>query len=84
MRRRFITIGVAQMRESRDIGKNIREITDLSEEARRSGAEIVCFPECALTGYGPWYHQSSANFDPDMVGAAISDVRAIARETGLA
>ncbi len=83
MPKKQVILGIAQMRESSDIGRNLREIADFCVRARRTGAEILCFPECAVTGYGPWYHESPAAFDPDMVDAAIMEVRATARDMRL-
>ena len=34
-----------------EIEKNLSQIIELIGEARSAGAELVIFPECALTGY---------------------------------
>ncbi len=52
--------------------------------ARRAGVALLVFPECALTGYAPAFHKSSAGFDPDAVEAAVEEVRALARKSRLA
>lgn len=44
-------IGIVQMALSSDIEKNFRRIESFSVEAKRDNVEMVCFPECALTGY---------------------------------
>src|SRR5207249_3523955 len=36
-----------------DLDGNARMITDRIKEAREKGADVVCFPELALTGYPP-------------------------------
>lgn len=36
-----------------DLGGNVRNIREWSERARSEGADIVCFPELAVTGYPP-------------------------------
>src|SRR5256714_12584440 len=36
-----------------DLDGNARLITDRIKEAREKGADVVCFPELALTGYPP-------------------------------
>src|SRR5256885_8560806 len=36
-----------------DLDGNTRLITDRIKEARDKGADVVCFPELALTGYPP-------------------------------
>jgi len=83
-RRRKITVGVAQMRETNDLGRNLREIGRFGETAARAGVDVLVFPECALTGYGPAYHESSSAFDVDAVAAAIEETRALARKERMA
>ena len=70
MRRKTLAVGVAQMPETADLGRNLREIARFVELARRAGVALLVFPECALTGYGPAFHKSSAAFDPDAIEAA--------------
>ena len=79
-----IAIGIAQMRESEDMACNLQEIGRFARRAREAGADILCFPECALTGYGPAYHQSPLDVEPDEVEAGLADVRRLARETRMA
>ena len=47
----IMKIGIAQMALSADIEKNFKRIECFSAEAKRNNVEMVCFPECALTGY---------------------------------
>lgn len=84
MRRETIVLAVAQARQTDHLGRNLREIAEFVEMARQARAQIVCFPECALTGYGPVHHESSAGFDPDAVQAAVTEVKEIARTAGVA
>jgi NAD+ synthase (glutamine-hydrolysing) len=84
MRRGTLAIGVAQMPETADLGRNLREIARFVESARRAGVALLVFPECALTGYAPALHKSSAGFDPDAVEAAVEEVRGLARKSRLA
>jgi len=56
MARRLTTLcaALAQMNPTvGDIGANARRISELTVEAREGGAELVVFPELALTGYPP-------------------------------
>jgi NAD+ synthase (glutamine-hydrolysing) len=84
MRKGTLTVGVAQMPETADLGRNLREIAKFVESARRAGVALLVFPECALTGYAPAFHKSSAGFDPDATEAAIEEVRGLARKARLA
>ena len=78
-----IILGIAQMRESSHLGRNLWEIAQFAEAAAAEGADILCFPECALTGYGPAHHESPADFDPDAVEAGLAEVRVLARRLGM-
>ena len=84
MRRETLAVGVAQMPETADLGRNLREIARFVESARRAGVALLVFPECALTGYAPAFHKSSAGFDPDSTEAALEEVRGLARKSRLA
>jgi predicted amidohydrolase len=84
MRRETLVVGVAQMPETADLGRNLREIARFVEKARRARVRLLVFPECALTGYGPALHKSSVGFDPDATEAAIEEVRGLARKSRLA
>jgi len=79
MAARTLILGIAQMRESKHLGRNLREIAQFAETAATADVNLLCFPECALTGYGPAYHESSSGFDPDAVEAGMAEVRGIAR-----
>jgi predicted amidohydrolase len=46
-----LRIGVVQMRLSPDLYVNSRNITKYIERARSRKIDVLCFPECALTGY---------------------------------
>lgn len=78
-----LKLALAQMAESADLGRNLRRMERMAAEAARSGAAMVVFPECALTGYGPACHRSAGDFDAEAVLAAVAELRALARETGL-
>jgi len=84
MRRETLAVGVAQMPETADLGRNLREIARFVGLARRARVALLVFPECALTGYAPALHKSSAAFDPDATEAAVEEVRGLARKSRLA
>jgi len=84
MRSKRITLAVAQMREGARIDENLRQIARIADKAQKAGADILCFPECALTGYGPVYHKSPLDLEPEEVEGAVTRVRRVARETRVA
>ncbi len=47
-----VKVAVAQLGVSADVAENGRKIRALVEQAARQGADIVQFPEAALSGYG--------------------------------
>ena len=47
----MLKIRLAQIGLSRRIGQNLRKISGLVEAASRDKVDMLCFPECALTGY---------------------------------
>jgi len=58
-----------------DIAGNARKISDWIGRARTAGADIVTFPELALTGYPP----EDLLFKPQFIDANLSAVRELAR-----
>ena len=44
-------LGVAQIALKNDIGANVVKIHNYASEAAGAKADILCFPECSLTGY---------------------------------
>ena len=46
-----VRVAVAQMRMTRSVATNVSRICSFVDEARRSRARLVVFPECATTGY---------------------------------
>lgn len=84
MPRKSIVLGIAQARQSDHLGRNLQQIARFAEMASKAEVTLLCFPECALTGYGPVWHASSAGFDADAVEAALAEVRGLARDLGIA
>jgi len=46
-----LKIATCQFAVGRDIGRNRRQICEFMQKARKAGADIVHFSECALSGY---------------------------------
>jgi len=77
-------VALAQVRQTDDIGRNLRTIGRFIARAQHARADLVCFPETALTGYGPALHESSARWDCDAVEAAVAEIRELARDARVA
>ena len=71
-------IGVAQARQSAHLGRNLRKIAEYLDRACARQLDLLVFPECALTGYGPAYYPAP-DFDPDAIEAALAEVRGMVR-----
>ena len=80
MRKKRLIAGVAQVGQCGDVAANLATIVLAAEEARGEGVELLVFPECALTGYGPAAHGSLDTFaDKAEVAGALKVVRQLAR-----
>ena len=47
----MVKLGVAQIALTNDIGANMVKIHNYASEAAGAEADVLCFPECSLTGY---------------------------------
>jgi NAD+ synthase (glutamine-hydrolysing) len=74
MRTEPLRVALAQMNATvGDIAGNARKIADMIERARGEGAQLVIFPELALTGYPPEDLLLKTHF-VDSAGAALEDL----------
>jgi predicted amidohydrolase len=71
-------VSVAQFAPVDDVGRNLGEIAALARKARAEGAELVVFPELAVTGLGA----PAASAQP-IPGPATDSLGKLARELGL-
>jgi predicted amidohydrolase len=46
-----LTIAAAQMKFRAEIGENVSWITQVIRSSAKAGADVILFPECAVTGY---------------------------------
>ncbi|RJQ06007.1 MAG: NAD+ synthase [Bacillota bacterium] len=71
-------VALAQMNPTvGDLEGNARRIIDYMETARRAGADLVAFPELAVTGYPP----EDLLLKPAFIADNLAVVRALAPET---
>ena len=75
----FMRIALAQINSKvGDLKGNAAKILSFTRRAAEAGAELVVFPECALTGYPAWDLWEDRSF----VQANISALNDIAAQTG--
>ncbi|MFD3517473.1 carbon-nitrogen hydrolase family protein [Streptomyces sp. NPDC058657] len=74
-----------------DVAANVRQMTALADEARSRGAELVVFPELAVTGYeldtvradpGLWTHADDPRLDPLRSAGLATVVNCVAATDG--
>jgi len=66
-----------------DIHANADCIRRQMREARRQGADLVHFPECALSGYAGEDLQSAADLDWELLHKETDSILALAKELGV-
>ena len=75
-----LRVASCQFPVSSDIKSNLRWITEQIIEAKLKKADIVHFPECALSGYPGSDMNSLDNFDWDELFRATDSILALAKE----
>lgn len=78
-----LTFAAAQFAIAADIGANLAAIERLMRQARTAGADVVHFPEAALSGYAGVDFDSFDGFDWPHLEAATRRVMALAGELEL-
>lgn len=79
--KRVFKVASVQMRSSRDQETNVRNIAEHLKNCARKGAEVVLFPECALTGY---YADVIRAGNKDQIEKGIKQVAAACKENRIA
>jgi predicted amidohydrolase len=62
-----ISVATCQFPVSADVRGNYEHIARQVRRAKKHGADVVHFPECALSGYADTDVESSAHFDWDLI-----------------
>lgn len=78
-----LRIAAAQLPVDLDVDRNAARIVELLARAKRARAQVVLFPEGALSGYAGVAPGSLAAFDWEALGAATERVADAARRHGL-
>jgi predicted amidohydrolase len=79
----MINIACVQMDvEIGNVNANRRKITERIREAAGRGAQLVIFPECALTGYCFESLEEAVPFAESIEGPSVNQIAEACRETG--
>ncbi len=78
-----IKIATAQTQVKFDPKENGRQIRELMLKASESGADLIHFPEGAVSGYGKSQIKSWGDVDWVMLREELSEIAAVARNLGL-
>jgi len=75
MKSKSLTVAVAQMRFRATTTANVSWITEVTHSSAKNGANVILFPECAVTGY----NRDFARIIPAEIGSALKAIAAAAR-----
>ena len=83
MNSRKIKVATCQFAVSSSIKRNARRICELLRKAKKSKADIVHFPECALSGYVGTDFPNFDGYDWGLLKEETEKIMALAAELGL-
>ncbi len=75
-----LQLATCQFPVSRSVSDNARWIRKQIHEAKASGADLIHFPECALTGYAGVDYKSLEGFDWDQLHKETTSILNLAKE----
>lgn len=75
-----LKVAAVQMRSTRDLAENLARITNSIHDCARSGARVVAFPECALTGY---FADAATNVTTAQLAEAEAQIAAACRHAAV-
>ena len=78
-----LSIASCQFPVSGNIKENAKYILQQIRKAKIRGAEVVHFPECALSGYGGADFESYDNFDWDQLKASTKEICELSNELNM-
>src|SRR3974377_1143870 len=70
-----LAIAVAQMKFRAAIGENVSWIVQVIHSSAKAGADVILFPECAVTGY----NCDLARVSRSQITAALQSISSAAR-----
>ena len=80
---RKLCVAAAQMALSADVSANVRKIRAMAREARERRAQLVVFPECAISGYPPTHLNEGQELDGEALRRGLAAVQRLARDLRL-
>jgi len=83
MNNRILKIATCQFAVGDSIKRNSQQICAQMQKAKKAGAGITHFPECALAGYIGFDFPNFDNFDWDLLETETSRITALARKLKL-
>jgi len=72
-----LKIAAAQVFVTPDIDRNFRKIAGYIKKAALKKVDLVVFPECALSGYGPLHYDSPDDLDYLLLYRRLNDLRKV-------
>jgi len=78
-----VEVATCQFPVSADVESNADRIRRQMDEAYRAGADVVHFPECALSGYAGVDHESLQGFDWELQRREMESILALAEKRKL-
>jgi predicted amidohydrolase len=81
---RTVRIGLAQVRQTADLDRNVETVFRFLDQAARSEVQILCFPETHVAGYRVDITPTGAPVEPDRLDEVNRRVAERCREIGMA
>ncbi|HRE51034.1 MAG TPA: carbon-nitrogen hydrolase family protein [Flavitalea sp.] len=79
----ILKVAATQFPVSGDIVGNAKYIKQFIRDAAAKGADIIQFPEAALSGYPPADMPSFVNYNWDLLRAETTEIMSLAKEVGI-
>lgn len=78
-----IRLGVAQVRQTPDLSRNLETVLESMRRAKGQGVELLCFPETHLPGYRVGLMPCDAPCDAEGLSAALREISGRCRELSM-
>ena len=75
-----LRVAAVQLRSTRDLAANLARITNSIRQCAQSGARVVVYPECALSGY---FADAITNLSAAQLTNAVQQIGVACREAGV-
>jgi len=75
-----LKVAAAQIYVGNNISKNLERIIKAINHASANNAEVIVFPECAVTGYPPFEKQHPLSMDKNAIARALMEICTAAKK----